>query len=90
VPVQNPRWSQSALRNAPGRIPLGPIAYGNNIQYPTAQANRGTNGGANSENQPPARSDLAVDSKSANNSSPAIARGDQSAAESTTSDDQIS
>jgi hypothetical protein len=87
VPVQNQRWSQSALRNMPGRTPLATLPYGNNIQYPTVQAN----GGANSENQPPARSDVAAaDTKSAVNSSPAIARGDQSAVESTTSEDQIS
>ena len=68
-----------------GRTPLAALPYGNNIQYPIVQAN----GGANSENQPPARTDLA-DNKPATNSSPAIARGDQSAVESTTSDDQIS
>lgn len=85
MPIQNPRWSQSALRNMSGRAPLAALPYGNNIQYPVVQ----TNGGAKSENQPPARTDLA-DTKSATNSSPAIARGDQTAVESTTSDDQIS
>lgn len=68
-----------------GRTPLAALPYGTNIQYPTVQAN----GGANSENQPPARTDLA-DTKSAADSSPAIARGDQGAVESTTSDDQTS
>ncbi|KAH0266981.1 RNA-binding domain-containing protein, partial [Aureobasidium melanogenum] len=85
VPIQNQRWSQSALRNMSGRAPLAALPYGNNVQYPVAQ----TNGGAKSENQPPARTDLA-DTKSATNSSPAIARGDQTAVESTSSDDQIS
>lgn len=85
MPIQNQRWSQSALRNMPGRAPLAALPYGNNIQYSTVQAN----GGARSENQPPARSELA-ETKSAADSSPAIARGDQSAVESTTSEDQIS
>jgi hypothetical protein len=70
----------------PGRTPLAALPYGNNIQYPAVQVN----GGANSENQPPARSDVAADSKSVISSSPAIARGDQSAVESTTEEDQIS
>jgi hypothetical protein len=71
----------------PGRTPFAALPYGNNIQYPTVQAN----GGVNSENQPPARSDAAAaDSKSVISSSPAIARGDQSAVESTTEEDQIS
>ena len=66
--------------------PMAPSSYTNNIQYTAVQAN----GGTNSENQPPARSDLTADSKSVINSSPAIARGDQSAVESTTPEDQIS
>jgi len=70
----------------PARGPLAPASYGNNIQYSAVQ----TNGGTHSENQPPVRNDVAADSKSAVNSSPAIARGDQSAVESTTSEDQIS
>lgn len=83
MPVQSQHWR---VRSRAPLLPLAPSSYANNIQYTAVQAD----GGTNSENQPPARSDLAAESKSAINSSPAIARGDQSAVESTTSEDQIS
>lgn len=39
VPIQGQRWAQSAVRNLPGRSPLGTAPYNNASQQPLVQIN---------------------------------------------------
>lgn len=60
VPIQGQRWAQSALRQVPGRSPLGGLPYTNGSQPPLVQINVAA--GAEGE-QSKAAADLGADSK---------------------------
>ncbi|PPJ50327.1 hypothetical protein CBER1_06468 [Cercospora berteroae] len=67
IPIQGQRWAQSAIRQAPGRSPLGAVPYTNASQPPLVQINvaSGTEGQTGT-------SEAAVDAKPAT-TSPATA-----------------
>jgi hypothetical protein len=83
VPAHNQRWSQSAVRSVAGRAPLAALPYAGNAQQPSVQVKPSVK----SEDQPPAESATA-EPKSTVDSSPAIARGNQTAADSVTHEEE--
>jgi hypothetical protein len=84
VPFQNQRWAQSAVRNAPGRSPLGAVPFTNNQAQ--AQAHQG-DAASGKEANPLPQDDAAVDSKPSS-TSPATALANSPVVTSTVAPDQ--
>jgi hypothetical protein len=84
VPFQNQRWAQSAVRNAPGRSPLGAVPFTNNQAQSQAYQGDAASG---KETNPTSQDDADVDAKPLS-TSPATAHANSPVVTSTVASDQ--